>query len=52
MVNNEEHTGQLFLEDNKYYYFDSFGGAPDNFLLNQPPKTFIYIHILIIKFKI
>ena len=26
----------------KSYYFDSFGGAPDKFLLNQLPKPIIY----------
>ena len=26
----------------KSYYFDSFGGQPDKFLLNQLPKPIIY----------
>ena len=29
-------------KDNKSYYFDSFGGQPDKFLLNQLPKSKIY----------
>ena len=28
-------------KDKKSYYFDSFGGAPDNFLFNQLPKSII-----------
>ena len=30
------------VKDNKSYYFDSFGGAPDRYLLNQLPKPIIY----------
>ena len=30
------------VKDNKSYYFDSFGGQPDKFLLNQIPKPIIY----------
>ena len=30
------------IEDNKSFYFDSFGGQPDNYLLNQLPKPIIY----------
>ena len=30
------------MPDNKSYYFDSFGGQPDKFLLNQIPKAKIY----------
>ena len=30
------------VKDNKSYYFDSFGGYPDNILLNQLPKPIIY----------
>ena len=32
------HWNCLILKDNKSYYFDSFGGAPDNVLLDQLPK--------------
>ena len=28
----------FIVKDKKSYYFDSFGGAPDKFLLNQLPK--------------
>ena len=28
----------FIVEKIKSYYFDSFGGAPNNFLLNQLPK--------------
>ena len=30
------------VKDNKSYYFDSFRGQPDKFLLNQLPKPIIY----------
>ena len=30
------------VKDNKSYYFDSFGGQPDKFLLKQLPKPIIY----------
>ena len=30
------------IKDNKTFYFDSFGGTPDKFLLNQLPKPIIY----------
>ena len=30
------------VKDNKSYYFDSFGGQPDKFLLKQLPKPLIY----------
>ena len=36
------HWTCFYLKNNKSYYFDSFGGAPDNFLLNQLPKPIIY----------
>ena len=36
------HWTCFIVEDNKPYYFDSFGGAPDKFLLNQLPKPIIY----------
>ena len=32
----------FILKNNKSYYFDSFGGSPDKFLLNQLPKPIIY----------
>ena len=35
--------GTCFIKkENESYYFDSFGGAPDKFLLNQLPKPIIY----------
>ena len=36
------HWCAFYIKDNKSYYFDSFGGQPDNFLLNQLPKPIIY----------
>ena len=36
------HWTCFIVEDNKSYYFDSFGGAPDKFLLKQLPKPIIY----------
>ena len=32
----------FIVKDEKSYFFDSFGGAPDKFLLNQFPKPIIY----------
>ena len=32
------HWTCFIINDNKTYNFDSFGGAPDKFLLNQLPK--------------
>ena len=32
----------FIVTDKKSYYFDSFGGSPDKFLLNQLPKPIIY----------
>ena len=32
----------FIIKDNKSYYFDSFGGQPDKFPLNQLPKPIIY----------
>ena len=38
-----ELIGQRFIvKDNRSYYFDSIGGQPDKFLLNQLPKPIIY----------
>ena len=36
------HWTCFVLIDNNSYYFDSFGGTPDKFLLNQLPKPIIY----------
>ena len=36
------HWSCFIIKDNKSYYFDSFGGQPDKFLLNQLPKPRIY----------
>ena len=36
------HWTCLLIKDNKSYYFDSFGVAPDKFLLNQLPKPILY----------
>ena len=36
------HWTCFIVKDNKSYYFDSFGGAPDIFLLNQLAKPKIY----------
>ena len=33
---------EAVIGHNKSYYFDSFGGQPDNFLLNQLPKPILY----------
>ena len=32
----------FIVKDNKSYYYDSFGGTPDKFLLNQLPKPIKY----------
>ena len=36
------HWTCFMVKDEKSYYFDSFGGQPDKFLLNQLPKPIIY----------
>ena len=36
------HWTCFIVKDKKSYYFDSFGGQPDKFLLNQLPKTIMY----------
>ena len=36
------HWVAFYVKDKKSYHFDSFGGAPDRFLLNQLPKPVIY----------
>ena len=40
--NGGSHWCAFYIKDNKSYYFDSFGGQPDKFLLNQLPKPLIY----------
>ena len=35
------HWTCFIVKDNKSLFFDSFGGAPDKFLLNQLPKPII-----------
>ena len=39
---NGTHWTCFIVKDNKSYYFDSFGGQPDKFLLKQLPKPIIY----------
>ena len=39
---NGTHWTCFIVKDNISYYFDSFGGQPDKFLLNQLPKPIIY----------
>ena len=39
---NGTHWTCFIVKDNKSYSFDSFGGAPDKFLLNQLPKPIIH----------
>ena len=36
------HWTCFIVKNNKSYYFESFGGQPDKFLLNQLPKPIIY----------
>ena len=36
------HWTVFYVKNNKLFYFDSFGGAPDNFIVNQLPKPIIY----------
>ena len=36
------HWTAFIVKDNKSFYFDSFGGQPDKFLLFQLPKPIIY----------
>ena len=45
------HWTCFIVKDNKSFYFDSFGGAPDIFLINQLPKPIIY-HIYKIQDRI
>ena len=39
---NGTHWCAFYVKDNKSYYFDSFGGQPDKFLLSQLHKPIIY----------
>ena len=32
----------FIVKDNKSFYFDSYGGTPDKFILNQLPKPILY----------
>ena len=36
------HWTSFIVKDNKSFYFGSFGGKPDTFLLNQLPKPIKY----------
>ena len=36
------HWTCFIVKDNKSFYFDSFGGQPDKFLIKQLPKPIIY----------
>ena len=36
------HWRCFIVKDNKSYYFDSSGGQPDKFLLNQLPQPLLY----------
>ena len=36
------HWTGFLVKGYKSFYFDSFGGTPDKFLLNQLPKPIIY----------
>ena len=38
------HWTCFIIKDNKSFYFDSFGGHPDKFLLNQIPKPILYLN--------
>ena len=40
--NGGSHWCRFIIKDNESFYFDSFGGSPDKFLLNQLPKPIIY----------
>ena len=41
---NGTHWTCFMVKDKKSYYFDSFGGQPDKFLLDQLPKPLIYLN--------
>ena len=36
------HWTCFIIKDRKSYYLDTFGGQPDEFLLNQVPKPILY----------
>ena len=36
------HWTCFYIKNNKSYYFESFGGQPDKFLLKQLPKPILY----------
>ena len=36
------HWCVFYVRDDKFYYYDSFGGTPDKFLLKQLPKPILY----------
>ena len=36
------HWTCFIVKDKESYYFDSFGGSPDKFLLNQLPEPILY----------
>ena len=38
------HWVAFIVKGNKSFYFDSFGGQPDKFLLKQLPKPIIYLN--------
>ena len=37
------HWTYFIIKNNKSFFFDSFGGQPDEFLLNQLPEPILYI---------
>ena len=41
-IRGGSHWYAFYVKDNKSYYFDSFGGPPDKYLLNQLPKSITY----------
>ena len=41
-IQNGTHWTAFYIKDKKSYYFDSFGGSINKFLLNQLPKPIIY----------
>ena len=40
----DTHWTCFIIKDNKSYYFDSFGGQPDKFLLTHLPKPIIFLN--------
>ena len=43
----ESHWTCFYIKVKKSYYFDSFGGQPDKFLLKQLTKLIIYLNFKI-----